>query len=433
MATNKRRFTEAMVERQRPPKAGRLELADEVCPGLVLRITPRGVRSFSVAYKVPGEGGVGPTGRLLVGCQHRITLGTWPALRLKAARDQARALLEVVSEGRDPRPERREQHLIRHTNTVENVTRRFIEQDARRTVASWRNIERCLALHVLPKLGDRPIRDIRRADVHSILDALVAAERVGAAREVRKHLHRLFEWALDREIIAVNPVHKMKRNDLAPTKDAGRRLTDEELCAIWAGAGALGYPFGPWLRLLMLTGQRRGEWANARRSEIDAGRRLLEIPAARHKSGRDHIVPLADPAWEIVEALPVLEGDYLFSTRAGRVPVSGFSKAKKLLDQEALAVLKKNDPEATLARYRVHDLRVTCETRLANLEFKQEVRDAVLGHAKPGLQKIYNKHDYMDEKREALNAYAEHMLGVISLAPAATNLPALSESGQNRK
>ncbi len=413
MATNKRRFTEAMIERQRPPMTGRLELADEVCPGLVLRVTPRGVRSFSVAYKVPGEGGVGPTGRLLVGCQHRITLGTWPALRLKAARDQARALLEVVSEGRDPRPERREQHLIRHTNTVENVTRRFIEQDARRTVASWRNIERCLALHVLPKLGDRPIRDIRRADVHSILDALVAAERVGAAREVRKHLHRLFEWALDREIIAVNPVHKMKRNDLAPNNDAGRALTDEELRAVWHGASALGYPFGPWIRLLMLTGQRRAEWAKAARSEIDADRRLLEIPAERHKSGRDHIVPLADPAWEIVEGLPVLEGDYLFSTRAGKVPVSGFSRAKRLLDKEALAALQRDDPEAALADYRIHDLRVTCETRLDDLEFDQEHRDAVLGHARQGLQKVYNKSDNLEKKRAALGSYAEHLMGVV--------------------
>ncbi len=79
-----------------------------------------------------------------------------------------------------------------------------------------------------------------------------------------------------------------------------------------------------------------------------------------------------------------------------------------------LLALRRDDPEAALARYRIHDLRVTCETRLADLGATREVRDAVLGHAKPGLQRTYNKHDYMNEKRAALNAYAEHVLGVVS-------------------
>ena len=84
MAATRRRFTEQMVERLRPPKEGRLELGDDVVPGLVLRVTPRGARSFSVIYKVPGEGGVRPNGRLLTGKQHRVTLGNWPVLGLAA-------------------------------------------------------------------------------------------------------------------------------------------------------------------------------------------------------------------------------------------------------------------------------------------------------------------------------------------------------------
>ncbi len=418
MATMKRQLTELMIERLRPPKDGRLEVADALCPGLVLRVTPRKVKSFSVAYKVPGEGGLSPTGRPLVGSQHRITLGTWPMLKLTPAREQARVLMIAVSEGHDPREELRDQNLIRQTNTAEKVSARFIEQ-ARRTIASWQNIERCLKLHVLPTLGDRPIRDIGRADVHKLLDDLVAEDREGGpvpgtAREVRKHLHHLFEWALDREIVEKNPVHKLKRDDLKPNGDAGRALTNAELRAVWHGACALGYPFGDLYRLLMLTGQRRGDWAKAGRSEINFDRHLLEIPAARYKSARDHIVPLTDPAWEIVNALPVQMGDYLFSTTAGRVPVDGFSKYKTKLDKLALAALQRDDPEAALADYRIHDLRVTCETRLDDLEFDQEHRDAVLGHARQGLQKTYNKSDNMEKKRAALRAYAEHLMEVIS-------------------
>jgi len=321
----------------------------------------------------------------------------------------------VVSEGRDPRPGRREQNLIRHTNTVEAVKKRFIEQDAKRTVESWQKIDRTLELHVIPFLGSRPIRDVRRADVHDLLDDLVERDRVGTAREVRKHLSRLFNWAVDREIVPDSPMHGLQRDDLVPGDEAGRALTDEELRAVWLGAWTLGYPFGPWYRVLMLTGQRRGEWAEAMRSEIDADRRLLEVTKTRHKGRRDHVVPLAEPVWEIVAGLPTWPGNdyYMFSSRAGKVPVSGFSKGKLRLDKAAAKVLREDDPAAALAAFRVHDLRVTCETRLANLGVEQDTRDAVLGHAKPGLQRIYNKHDYLGEKRVALALYAEHVMGIV--------------------
>ena len=401
----KRQLTELMIEKLRAPKTGRLEVADALCPGLVLRVTPRNVKSFSVAYKVPGEGGASPTGRPLVGHQHRITLGTWPMLRLKAAREEARVHMVTVSEGHDPREELREQHLIRNSNTVEAVARRFIETDVKRTVATWQRIERCLALHVLPTLGDRPIRDIGRGDVHDLLDAVggEGGAGAGAAREVLKHLHRFFDFALDRELIGSNPAHKLKRKDLKPNKNARRNLNDDELRAIWAAAGSLGYPFGPWVKLLMLTGQRRGDWADAGRSEIDFDRHLLEIPAARYKSPRDHIVPLVGPAWDIIEGLPVQEGDYIFSTRAGRIPIANFGKPKERLDKLC----------GPLAHYTFHDFRSTHKSRLAALEIKLEVRNAVHGHAQKGMDAIYNKHDYMAEKRAALDLYAGHLMEIV--------------------
>ncbi len=414
MAPNKKRLTEQMLERLRPPKTGRLEVGDDITPGLGVRVSPGGAKSFSVVYKVPGEGGVSSTGRPLTGPQHRITLGRYPMVGLKSAREQARAIMEAVSEGRDPRPERREQNLIRHTNTVEKVARRFIEQDAKRTVPSWRKIKSTLDLHVLPTLGAQPIRDVRRADVHQLLDGLVAEGRVGAAREVRKHLSRLFNWAVDREIVPANPLIGMERKDLAANGDAGRALTDAELRAVWRAALGLGYPFGPFYRLLMLTGQRRAEWAEARWSEIDDATRVLTVPRGRQKSDRDHLVPLADPAWAIVQELPRGEGgDFMMSSTNGEKPVSGFSKGKQRLDRLALVEIQRDDPEAELAPWRTHDLRVTCETRLADLGADPEIRDAVLSHAKPGLQKIYNKHDYLDQKRAALTTYADHVMGVV--------------------
>ncbi len=392
------------IARLRPPATGRLEVADLILPGLVLRITPRDVRSWSVAYKVRGEGGYSDTGRPLVGVQHRITLGRYPQLGLSAARDKARLLLATVLEGRDPRPERAKAHQERRSNTVASVARRFIEQDASKTVESWQRIERTLEMHVLPTLGDKPIREVSRADIHELLDAVAEAAGPSAANGALKHMHRLFEFALDRELVDRNPAHKMKRKDLKPNGDVRRNLPDDALRAIWKAAGDIGYPAGPALRLLMLTGQRRNDITLMARGEVDVDRHLLEIPAARYKSRRDHQVPLVGPAWEIFNALPQQsDGDYLFSNRAGKVAINGWAKDKAKID-------KLTGP---LAHWSLHDLRSTAESRMAEMGIVQEHRDAVLGHAKPGLQKTYNKFDYANEKVEALRRYGELLMEIV--------------------
>jgi integrase len=210
----------------------------------------------------------------------------------------------------------------------------------------------------------------------------------------------------------------MSRVDLKNTHAAGRALGDDELRAIWKAADQLGYPFGPFFKLLILTGQRRNEWADARWSEIDGERKWLEVGRKRYKGDRDHIVPLSNEAWAILDKLPKFPNNdcFIFSTTDGQKSISGFSRAKKRLDQAAQDILNEASHSQTieLKRYRIHDFRVTCETRFATLGFNQEVRDAVLGHAKPGLQKTYNKHDYVEEKRVALAAYTDHLIGELT-------------------
>jgi integrase len=307
----------------------------------------------------------------------------------------------------------------RQASSFSAVFQRHVEQDASRTISSWRNVDRVVRLHVLPTIGDMPLADVRRSEVHRILDNLVANERVGTAREVRKHLSRFFNWAVDRELLPSNPIHGLRRNDLLPQSEAGRALNEQELIAIWSAASELKYPFGWLFQILILTGQRRAEWAEAKRSELNVDCGVLELSRERFKGRRSHIVPLAPQASTLLHRLPVWAvADYfLFSSKAGRVPVSGFSQAKKRLDQLAQVKMREvaGDKTAVLSPYRVHDFRVTCETRLAQLGFDRDIRDAVLGHAKPGLQKTYNKYDYLEEKRGALTAYAAHVMGVVNV------------------
>jgi hypothetical protein len=414
----KKMFTEAGLERLRAPDQGRVEYGDSVVPGLMLRISETGVKSWSVLYKIKGEGGASPTtGRPLKGTQRRISLGQYPILGVKQAREAAIDVLQKSLLGTDARVVRNEALLARGSTTVEAVAKRFLDQEAKPNIESWSKIERAFELHVYPEWRNRTLADIRRRDVHALLDGLIAKGKTGTASDVRKHLSRLFNWAIDREIIAENPLSGLKRKDLQYKADAGRALTDDELRAIWKAAQRMGYPFGPYFQLMILTGQRRTEWADAKHSEVCPKRKVLEIPKARFKGRRDHVVPLPPEAWAIYAAMPRWNGadPYLFSTQAGEAPISGFSKAKASLDELATEELRKalNDPEAILGKYRIHDFRVTCESRLADLGFNQDVRDAVLGHAKVGLQRTYNKHDYADEKRQALEAYAKHVMGVV--------------------
>lgn len=411
----KKQLTDEGVRKLRAPKSGRVEIGDALQPGLALRVSHSGVKSWSVVYKVPGERGFSPAGRPLKGKQHRYTIGQFPLVGVRKAREQAREILDVALAGRDPAPEKREAILQRHTNTVEAVAKRLVN-NSKTTVESWSNLESVLRLHVLPEWGKLPMDTLRQADVHALLDALAEDGKQGTAREVRKHLSKLFNFAVEKEIIPANPMAGMRRRDLQ-RKVRERSLSDNEIRALWIASGELGYPFGSAVRLLLLTGQRRSDWGDAHRSEIDVAERWLSIPMARYKSRRGHIVPLCGEAWRIVESLPRWNAPdaFLFSTTAGEKAVAGWSKAKAALDGKTLAQLRKltDDPKAELTPFTIHDLRRTCETRLAMLGVKEETRDAVLGHAKRGLQRTYNKHDYMEEKRAALDMYAKHVMKVV--------------------
>ncbi len=430
-----RRLTEEMIERLKPPKAGRIEYRDEACRGLRLRVSDKGRKSFSVLFRVHGAGAQGSTERLRAGRSRRITLGVWPSLKLSEAREKARTAITAAIEGDDPAADRQESIRHRRSNTFAAVLERFIEREIRPSLASWQNVKRCLEIHALDRWSAVPLTDLRRSHVHELLDELVANNKPGAAREVRKHLHRLFGWATDREIINANPIAAMKRGDLQP-EEIGRALTNDELRAVWHAAGQMSYPFGPFIQLLMLTGQRRGDWARARRSEINSSERWLEIQSERYKGRRAHVVPLARQAWEIIEALPTWAGEDppLFLARTGTASMSGFNTLKKRLDALTLAFLQTQtgDAQRRLANYRLHDLRVTCKTRLVDLGVSGEVRDAVVGHAKRGLERTYNKNDYLDGKRRALQAYADHLEAIVWRPMEGVNRPAAPTQPQPR-
>jgi integrase len=198
-------------------------------------------------------------------------------------------------------------------------------------------------------------------------------------------------------------------------------LSDDELSEVWEVAGTLGYPWGAFFRLAMLTLQRREEIAAMRWSEVNLDKRLWTIPGARMKNGKAHDIHLSDAALAVLRDVPRVTGcDFVLST-TGKTPVSGFSKAKTALDAaiakaraEAAATLK-GKPEP-LAEWRTHDLRRSGVSTLARLGFDSIVADKILAHQPAkllGVAAIYQRHDFARERATALDAWASHVTGSV--------------------
>ena len=225
----------------------------------------------------------------------------------------------------------------------------------------------------------------------------------------------MFNWAINRGVygLDVNPCDRLRPSTLIGEKASRQRvLNDAELLAVLKGIGALGYPYGPLVGLLLLTGQRKAEVAEARWKEFDLDKRLWTIPQERFKSGSEHHVPLSNNAITLLEALPRLNsGDYLFSVTAGNSPVNGFSKAKALLDT---AISQHSSP---VDDWVLHDLRRTVRTQLSALRVAEPVAEMVIGHARKGLARVYDQHKYLDEMREALELWATRLTSIVEPPP----------------
>lgn len=393
---SKKPLTDVAIRALKPVPGKRLEVPDGGCPGLILRVGETGKMSWTIPYRVAGRGEGGKRGPM-----KRMGLGSYPMVSLADARQAARTVLDAADRGDDPAAARQAEARAKASREFEAVVGRFVTMYAKPNQKNWRETERLLRLNAVPAWRGRPLDNIGRADVGDLLDSLIEEDdegnvKVSAARETRKHLSKLFAWAVDRGLIPHSPMSGMRRPDLAYATRS-RVLSREELQAIWTAAGELGYPFGTHIRLLLLTGQRRGEIAEMKRSWVRPDFSAIEIPAEFYKTKIPHVVPLSPLAQEIMKEVMRLnhEGDYLLSTTNGKRPISGFSDAKEAIDK----ICKVPD-------WILHDLRRSLRTHLPGMKVSGEIGERILGHKLAGVAGIYDRYSYFDEKREALEKWA---------------------------
>ena len=389
-----RALTSKTIETIKPGSVRR-EIPDAHMPGLYLVQQPSGAKSWAVRYRSGGR-------------PRKHTLGAWPAVDLKTARALGSKALRAAAEGRDPGREKAQARA--KADTIATVAAQFIERHCKRSnrPRTARETQRLLDLHVLPRWRGRLVHEITRRDVLELLDRVVDSGRPIAANRVLSAVRKMFNWAVARDIIAASPCAGVKPPTAERSRD--RVLSDAELCAVWLAADKVGWPFGPLVKLLALTGQRRDEVAGMTWKEVDAERRLWTLPPGRTKSNRPHEVPLSDAAIAVLESLPRIAGEYVLTTN-GTSPASGYSKGKRRLD----ALLPPTMPE-----FRLHDLRRTVASGMAGLGINLPVIEKVLNHSSgsfAGIVGVYQKHEFSDEKRHALEAWGRFVTDLVSDRP----------------
>lgn len=423
--TMRKAFSKFLLE-QRPPASGRVEIRDAESP-LVIRISPT-ERAWCVRTRI--ERG---------GAQVRVTCPIFVSIEnLPDARKWARETVDRCKQGDDPRTDRQARLQAKQRAVEAEEQRRFgrivdlyIDRRVRREKQNRTSdaIERSFQIYFLPRWRDRCIIDISRADVNTALDAIFDRQITGnngrvhggpvAADRALAQLAAMFRWWETQDDQFRSPIVRgMTRTN--PVKLARDRvLDDEEIRALWKAVGATDDRtqklFGKLVNLLLLTAARRDEISGMQRSEIGADG-IWVIPSARYKTGLTHALPVTEAMRAVLDTIEkVGKSDLVFTTN-GKTQFQGFSKGKVQLDRMLLAELRKADPEAEMKPWRLHDLRRTARTLMARAGVSGEIAERVLGHSVGGIEGVYNRYDYLSQKKQALEALAGMIDRIVGIA-----------------
>jgi integrase len=391
-------LTDRALKAMKPAAPGtRKMLWDSAVPSFGARVSEHGKITFIVLRRRPGD-------------KHalRRMLGQYPIMPLAEAREAALLALREIERGIDPKKRKEAERCAeaqRRANSFASAAEDFIVRHVRK-LRSGAEVESAIRRELVARWGERPITDISRRDIIALIEEIADTGRNAVARKIHAYCSKLFGWAVARGKygLETSPCADVKPAALIGAPEARQRvLSDSEMLAVWRASEGLSYPVAPFMRLLLLTGQRLREVAEMQWSEIDFDKALWTIPAGRMKADSAHVVPLSQDVVAIIESLPRWTGSFVFSTTGGARPISGFSKIKLRIDA-ALA--------EAIPAWRFHDLRRTMRTGLSALRVPDTVSELCIAHTQKGLHKIYDQHTYLDEKRHAFDAWANHVLAI---------------------
>jgi integrase len=348
-------------------RSAQTDYFDETVKGLALRVGVKR-KAWTLHLTVAGK-------------RSRLSLGSYPALSLGGARARALTMLSSASAGIDPRT----------PDTVRAVSEEYMRRATIRT-KGWR--QNVLERLVYPTFGARPIDEIRRSEIARLLDQIEDGSGPSMADQTLAVIRRIMNWHASRSDEFRSPIVRGMARTKPHERARERTLTDAELRAIWSATAA--GRFGRFARFVLLTACRRGEAAFAQRSEIVGGDWI--VPAARYKTGKDHLVPLSQAARGLAEG----QGEYLF----GAGPVFSIHRHKVAIDKAS-----------GVTGWTLHDLRRTARSLMSRAGVPSDHAERCLGHVIGGVRGTYDRHEYREEKRLAFEALASLIERIVDPQP----------------
>jgi integrase len=407
-------LTDLKIRSLKPdPAGGEYVQGDTQVPGFGVRVRANGTAAYVVMKRLPGES-----------APLRVTIGRVGEITLADARERARDAIAAVRKGvhvndakrRETADRKRQRERARRVEAQTGYAPGTFGETAERYIAAecaglarGAEIEAIIRRHLLPAWGAKPLDDLRRRDLTDVLDPILGAGRTQAAHKLREVAVRVANWAIDRGDIEINflasPSRGRRRAGILRRTRRDRVLSDGEIAAVWAACDRAGHPFGRVIRLALLLGQRREDIAAMEWRELDLDGALWIIPALRYKTRVEHAVPLPRAAVELIRQQPKVCDRFVFSTGAGS-HFSGFSKSKARLDELS-----------GVTGWRIHDLRRTVRTGLAGIKVDPDVAERTIGHVIGGVRGVYDRHAYLDEKRDALERWARRIGDIVNPPP----------------
>jgi integrase len=431
-STMRIKFTESALRQLSVPRGEKdCQWFDDSLQGFGLRKFASGRGAYFVKYQLGKQ-------------QRKITLGPYVPGILIEMRKRAGEILANVRLGIDVRSELQEKRE-QADPLFGDLLQTYLEAREKNVAAEWyKELCRFLQCYWAP-LHMRTLRSLQRGELTRELDKIAATRGAVTADHCRKALSGLFGWAIDRGFADANPLARLKRYAKNTARD--RVLSLPELIAVWKSIRADDY--GRIVGLLLLTLQRRDEISQLVWQEIDLVDQHIQLPKERTKNSLAHLVPLSKPASDLLSAVPIMDGrEHVFGE--GKRGFQGWSKAKARLD---ISVRRSLNPElmmkfeaatgdlrnsahgkgadqvasrfgyetandllyGIMPHWTLHDLRRTGATLMNELGLAEpHIIEAILNHisgaSKAGVAGVYNRAKYEDQKRWALERWADLVL-----------------------
>jgi integrase len=396
----RRIINDTTIRSIKPPASGTVDYFDDLTPGLSLRVTANGVRTWTVFYRDKNAR------------QKRFTLGRYPAVKLVDARELARNAQRRVAHGGDPVVDKR---AAREVLTFGGLAQKYLDDYAKLNKKSWEEDERQLNADLLPKWKSRPTAEIKAEDLLAILNAKVRNGSPVAANRLRALVSRIFTFGTDQRLVpaAANPVIGVKK----PTKESSRDrvLTESEIRRIWDACDTQNPYVSAWFRLRLVTAQRGGELLQMRWSDVDEESHFWTIPAEFVKNAHGHRVYLNELARKVLATVPrddksvwafpkSFMGDYKHVGRR----LAQSTRANIIIEGN------QNTRGRDKADIRGHDLRRTAASLMASRGVPRFVISRILNHSEEkDITSVYDRYGYDAEKKAAMDLWNRLLIAIL--------------------